>query len=145
MPDPAPFRSLRRRGARRLSLLALALALPACTVPERTELLREDGRRVAFEPDDAIQRTDGTWALSLVTRWDSARVADGRRWNREVERLLLRCVPLGRRVMRTSRYLDDGPTLGDLPGDMRDSSWQAPPTPADSAVLARACAMLERR
>lgn len=129
----------------RRTLLVLPLLLAACRAAERVEVHREPGRVVALDAANAIARRDDSWAVSLETRLDTAVTGEGRRWNREVTRILLRCDPLGERVIRTSRFLDDGPMLSDQPGDLRDTTWRAPATGRDSAVLRRACEELASR
>lgn len=128
--------------ARRVLLAATPLLLLACEAAEREEIHRGGGRRVALDVTNAIARRDSSWSVSLETRLDQAVESPEGRWNREVTRLLLRCAPLGERVVRTSRFLDDGRMLYDQPGDLRDSSWRAP---SDTALMRRACERLGAR
>lgn len=87
-------------------------------------------------------------AVWYETRHLAMREHEGKPWNREIIRSLLRCEPLSFKTVLTTVFLDDGPPIAQIGGreaDVREKPWRpVRPDTVDEAAMRGACKFLNR-
>jgi|SRR5688572_7386375 hypothetical protein len=87
-------------------------------------------------------------AVWYETRHLAMRKHEGKPWNREIIRSLLRCEPLSFKTVLTTIFLGDGPPIAQVGGseaDVREKPWRpVGPDTVDEAAMQGACKLLNR-
>jgi hypothetical protein len=87
-------------------------------------------------------------AVWYETRHLAMREHEGKPWDREIIRSLLRCEPLSFKTVLTTIFLKDGPPLAQIGGaeaDVRTKPWRPVlPNSVDEAAMRGACQVLQR-
>ena len=86
-------------------------------------------------------------AVWYETRHLAMREHEGKPWNREIIRSLLRCEPLSFKTVLTTIFLNDGPPVAQIGGvqaDVRTKPWRPVlPDSVDEAAMRGACQVLQ--
>jgi hypothetical protein len=118
------------------------------TDPVWVQVYASDEHWVALDTAHAARNSDGSWLVWFETRHAAEREQDGRRFNRERIRSLLRCEALAFKTVHVAMTLDDGPVVYERGGTLDDAS-RAPfrtvrPGTVDLPSMTRACALLNK-
>lgn len=90
---------------------------------------------------------DDSLAVWYETRHLAMRDHEGKPWNREIIRSLLRCEPLSFKTVLTTIFLENGPPIAQIGGraaDVREKLWRpVGPDTVDEAAMRGACKLLK--